>query len=151
MNFLLDTSIVLAYVRGGAAARRLESELDLLSGQHNLVVSVVSVGEIRSIAKQNQWGVNKRQKLQEVLRNFLIADIHQEDIIERYAEIDAFSQGRLAGKPLASSARNMGKNDLWIAATASIFDLRLLTTDKDFDHLAGDFLDLRFISLSPYG
>ena len=33
------------------------------------------------------------------------------------------------------SARNMGKNDLWIAATALYFDMVLHTTDNDFDHL----------------
>jgi tRNA(fMet)-specific endonuclease VapC len=29
----------------------------------------------------------------------------------------------------------MGKNDVWIAATAKATDVVLLTTDKDFDHL----------------
>jgi len=51
-------------------------------------------------------------------------------IIERYAEIDAFSQNKLPKIPLGLSARNMGKNDLWIAATASILEAKLLTTDK---------------------
>ena len=41
----------------------------------------------------------------------------------------------------------MGKNDLWIAATASVLDLTLLTTDKDFDHLKDVFLDLAFVDL----
>ncbi len=31
--------------------------------------------------------------------------------------------------------RPMGKNDLWIAATAKVSGLTLLTTDADFDHL----------------
>ncbi|RZK35486.1 MAG: hypothetical protein EOO61_11845 [Hymenobacter sp.] len=30
---------------------------------------------------------------------------------------------------------NMGKNDLWIAATALYLDLPLHTADNDFDHL----------------
>ncbi len=34
----------------------------------------------------------------------------------------------------------MGKNDLWIAATASVMQARLLTTDKDFDKLVPQFL-----------
>ena len=37
----------------------------------------------------------------------------------------------------------MGKNDLWIAATASVLDLELLTTDSDFDHLSGRYIKLR--------
>lgn len=34
-----------------------------------------------------------------------------------------------------SSAQNMGKNNLWIAACALATGATLLTTDKDFDHL----------------
>jgi len=34
----------------------------------------------------------------------------------------------------------MGKNDLWIAATAHVTGATLLTTDKDFDHLDPQFL-----------
>jgi tRNA(fMet)-specific endonuclease VapC len=41
----------------------------------------------------------------------------------------------------------MGKNDLWIAATASVLSATLLTTDKDFDHLKDVFLSLERISL----
>jgi predicted nucleic acid-binding protein len=56
---------------------------------------------------------------------------------ESYALIDAYSQGKLKFQPLppGMSARNMGKNDLWIAATALYFDFELHTADHDFDHL----------------
>jgi tRNA(fMet)-specific endonuclease VapC len=37
----------------------------------------------------------------------------------------------------------MGKNDLWIAATALYLDMKLHTTDNDFDHLPA--LGLRLI------
>ncbi len=37
--------------------------------------------------------------------------------------------------PVGMTARNMGKNDLWIAATAWYLDLLLHTADNDFDHL----------------
>ena len=64
-----------------------------------------------------------------------------------YAEIDAFSQGKLKDRPLSISARNMGKNDLWIAATASILNATLLTTDLDFNHLHNVFLNLEYIKV----
>jgi tRNA(fMet)-specific endonuclease VapC len=60
-------------------------------------------------------------------------------------EIDVYSQGRNPKLKLPGpnkSARNMGKNDLWIAATASPFNLRLITTDGDSEHLAPHFLRL---------
>jgi predicted nucleic acid-binding protein len=37
----------------------------------------------------------------------------------------------------------MGKNDLWIAATAYAMNAMLLTTDGDFDHLENAFIDLK--------
>lgn len=79
---------------------------------------------------------------------FLIIDINTKDIINRYAEIDAFSQGRLNRRKSNFTARNMGKNDIWIAATASVLDATLLTTDNDFDHLHGEFLSLEKIDLN---
>ena len=66
----------------------------------------------------------------------------QNNIIKRYAEIDAFSQDKLKNRPLNYSARNMGKNDLWIAATASVLNIPLMTTDNDFNHLDKVFLKL---------
>ena len=73
--------------------------------------------------------------------------INSQDIIKKYAEIDAFSQGKLINNPLGMSARNMGKNDLWIAATASVANATLLTTDKDFEHLNNRYLNLETIKL----
>jgi len=39
----------------------------------------------------------------------------------------------------------MGKNDLWIASTASVLKLKLLTTDQDFNHLNKLFVDLELV------
>ena len=145
MNFLLDTNIVLIYIRDTELTRRLESRLNLLRTENNLVLSVVTLGELLSISKQNSWGQSKIQQMERILSRFVIADIHVQTIIERYAEIDAFSQGRLTGTSSDFSSRNMGKNDIWIAATASVLGLELLTTDKDFDHLHGNFVKLNRI------
>ena len=41
--------------------------------------------------------------------------------------------------------RVMGKNDLWIAATAALTDARLLTSDADFKLLDGVFLYLEWV------
>jgi len=41
----------------------------------------------------------------------------------------------------------MGKNDLLIAATASVLNATLLTTDQDFNHLHNEFLNLEFIRI----
>ena len=150
MNYLIDTNILVIYVRDTDLTRRLEENLRLLTGRNNLVISVVSIGEIKSIAKQNKWGEKRVRRLIEILSQFLIADINVEDIIESYSEIDTYSQGKLEGKATSFTSRNMGKNDLWIAATASTLNLELLTTDKDFDHLNEEYLQLKRIDLSEY-
>ena len=87
-------------------------------------------------------GAKKLKLLTNILNSLIITDINSEDVIERYAEIDSYSQGKIKDKLLHISARNMGKNDLWIAATASVTNSVLLTTDKDFDHLQQTFLQL---------
>lgn len=85
--------------------------------------------------------------MEDFLLKFVVADINTENIIDRYAEIDAFSQGRLEKRKSGFSARNMGKNDLWIAAPASVLDATLLTTDNDFAHLKNEFVDVAKIDL----
>ena len=142
MTYLLDTNILLIYLRDNATRHWIDQNIAPLSQGNIPVVSVVSVGEIRSIALRNNWGMKKQQQLEELLNQLVIADINAEDVIEKYAEIDAYSQGKLKGKPLGTSSRNMGKNDLWIAATAAVTDARLLTTDADFEHLDGQYLEV---------
>ena len=103
---------------------------------------MVSVGEIKSIALRNNWGKVKLTKLRELMSLFVITDINSDDVLDVYAEIDAFSQGKLKNKPLKMTARNMGKNDLWIAATATVTTAKLLTSDDDFDHLEGEYIEI---------
>ena len=114
------------------------------------MISVVTVGEIKSIARRNKWGKKKIESLEELLERFLVADINVEAIVEKYAEIDTFSQGKLLDKKVDFTARNMGKNDLWIAATGAVLNLILVTTDGDFDHLNDEYLTVKKIDLSRY-
>jgi predicted nucleic acid-binding protein len=51
--------------------------------------------------------------------------------LDAYAEIDDHSR---------RNGIAMSKNDVWIAATARAAGARLLTTDRDFDHLSPAFL-----------
>jgi len=147
MNFVLDTNILLIYLRNHKTRVFLDKTFAPLDLPNIPIISVVSIGELRSLAFQNNWGEKRLHSLNQFVQQFVIADINSADVIERYAEIDAFSQGKLPGKPLGKSARNMGKNDIWIAATASVTDSRLLTTDNDFEHLDGIFLEVEKIEL----
>ncbi len=147
MNYLLDTNILLIYLREKQLAEIIDKQYKVLSYPNIPIISVVTVGELMSIAIQNNWGELRLARLNEFVKQFLIADINVESVIQRYAEIDAFSQGKKPNQALKSSAKNMGKNDLWIAATASVLNIPLLTTDKDFSHLDNEFLKVIYIGI----
>ena len=142
MDYLLDTNIVLIYLRQSGLKEELDRRLSLFSPENTLLISVVSIGEAKSIAIQRKWGEKKIVQLEGLLKKLLIADINAKRIIERYAEIDAYSQGKLENKRASFTSRNMGKNDLWIAATTTVTKSKLITTDNDFDHLDGEYFDV---------
>lgn len=77
--------------------------------------------------------------LDNALDNLVTVDINHPKVIEAYVAIDLFSQRSSKG------ARNMGKNDLWIAACAKAADATLVTTDTDFAHLDPHHISLRWI------
>ncbi|HEX6981285.1 MAG TPA: PIN domain-containing protein [Balneolaceae bacterium] len=149
MTVTIDTNILLHLLRETYLVPDIRETLDSLGAEDTIILSITSIGEIESIARQRNYGKRKRNYLKELLKDFLIIPIESFDLADRYAEIDAYSQGKLTAKPLPDSlsSRNMGKNDLWIAATASITSSALLSTDKDFEHLDGEYLD--FIYIDP--
>ena len=148
MILLFDTNIILIYLRNFAVKQIIESVYSPFSFTNRATISVVSVGELKAFALKNNWGNLRIQNLEEFLLRFVVTDINSEDTLNRYAEIDAFSQGRLDGKKSNFTARNMGKNDIWIAATASVLEATLLATDNDFNHLHDEFLAVAKIDLN---
>ncbi len=143
--YLLDTNIILYSLRSTDFHAKIVSDFALYNAPNVSAISVVTLGELQSIALKNHWGEKRISQMKEFLKNFLVIDIHQEDLINAYALIDAFSQNRLTDRPLGETPRNMGKNDLWIAATASVTTAILLTTDADFNHLDTSFLEIKNI------
>jgi tRNA(fMet)-specific endonuclease VapC len=143
-RYLLDTNILLAYLRSHDLYRQIEKDHQLASSDAVILISVATKAELMSIARQNNWGEKKIRQLDVQLAKLIIIDINDadQDLMKAYASIDAFSQGRLDDKLLGTSARNMGKNDLWIAASAHVTNSVLITTDGDFDHLNGHFIHL---------
>jgi len=136
MIFTLDTNILIHLLRGSDVAEWVRKEY-LKEAAPTLIVSIVSQAEIESIALQRNYGERKLGELRKLLSEFLIIPVDNVELVKRYAEIDAYSQGKLAARELPNgfTSRNMGKNDIWIAATASLTRSVLLTTDSDFDHL----------------
>lgn len=69
-------------------------------------------------------------------------NISHPTIIDAYVELDLFARSHPQG------ARQMGKNDLWIAASALAANAQPLTTDKDFEYLLSGRLQGQVIAMS---
>jgi tRNA(fMet)-specific endonuclease VapC len=144
MNLLLDTNVLLNLIKDPHGL--LLSEV---VNPHNkmIFVSVVSIAELKSIILQNNWGAKRSLAIENILRQVSIIEV-SESLINTYVEIDAYSQRRNPRNvdyPF-STPRNMGKNDLWIASTAALMGLKLVTSDADFNHLHNTFIELQYIS-----
>jgi tRNA(fMet)-specific endonuclease VapC len=141
--YLLDTSIVLALLRGSALGRHIEERYRLNAARQRPLISIVTHGEIRVLARRNGWGEARLVELQHALDSLVTIDINRPAVIDAYVELDLASQGHPGG------ARNMGKNDLWIAACARAASVTLLTTDEDFRHLTPEHLDVEVLDPRP--
>lgn len=124
-TYLLDTNVLILSVRGSTTGRTIVTQFGLTTSRTALI-SVVTVGEMLAFGRKRKWGVARQSRLNAELQHLPRIDIHHPDILNAYAELDAFAE---------SVGRSMGKNDLWIAATALVSGLTLLTNDADFDFL----------------
>jgi tRNA(fMet)-specific endonuclease VapC len=143
MNLIFDTNILVYIVR----AIDIDAILQFLNPRNNSIfISVVSEAEVKSLALQNRWGINRQDVLNHFLNQVAILDVNQINV-NIYTQIDAYSQMKNPDFLNYSfeTPRNMGKNDLWIASLAALLSLQLVTTDSDFDHLDGIFFDVRKI------
>jgi tRNA(fMet)-specific endonuclease VapC len=120
-------------------------QLHLNSRYLDEYISIVTVAEIRSLAIQFRWGEKNLKNMDEFLAEIPILDINLPDIIERYVNIDCYSKRKHPNLVGNFSAITMGKNDLWIAATASFYECNLVTMDKDFQHLHDEFVDVIYL------
>jgi tRNA(fMet)-specific endonuclease VapC len=151
MNLLFDTNIVLFLVRDRSKNLIMRY---LNPKEKSVYLSFATIAEINSIAFQNNWGKTKLSILEDFILSCRIIEI-SDFLLQSYISIDAFSQKKHRDheKYSFNTPRNMGKNDLYIAATASLLNLELLTTDSDFDHLSNVFLKLKKLTsdeLQPF-
>jgi tRNA(fMet)-specific endonuclease VapC len=146
-RYVLDTGVLIGILRAAPYAEYINKKFSPLGPPNITAISVVTVAELRSLALQFRWGETKRNALDELVRRIPIVDINNEDILNRYAEIDAYSLGKDPSRPLPEgmTAKRMGKNDIWIAATASVIRATLITIDRGFEHLNSIFLPVIYV------
>lgn len=143
MNLLFDTNILIQF------AKSLSPEvlMHFINPKNQEVfISIVSIAELKSIALQNNWGTKRLQVIDVFLNKVTFVEINK-TLTNVYVEIDAYSQCRnpsYTNYPFVTP-RNKGKNDLWIASTAALLGLKLVTTDTDFNHLDQVFLEVKYL------
>ena len=123
MRYMLDTNIVSAIVRD-PRGKVFERLLDV--GEENAFISIITHGEIWYGVKKNS-SEELTQKVSAVTRRLYVAPL-QLPADQRYAEI------RLALR----QGKNIGPNDLWIAAHALALDAVLVTNNEnEFSRVPG--------------
>jgi len=148
MNLLLDTNIILNILR----AKDFVAINNFINPDNSLLyISIVSEAELKSLAIRNKWGVERKNKLDSFLNILNIIDINQLSV-NIYADIDAYSQRSNPDFESYSfnTPRNMGKNDLWIASLTALLNLKLVTTDSDFDHLNKVFFEVMKVGQADF-
>lgn len=136
-QLVLDTNILLHLLRGKKAAEILEREYKISSRSPRAIISVVTKGELKALGYKFDWGDKQHERLDAMLTVLPALDISHREMWNAYAEIDYSS---------TNAGIKMGKNDLWIAATARIAEGTLLTTDRDFDHLGASGIKVERIT-----
>lgn len=121
--------MILHLARGKALGQRIQQPFDWIHCQPRPLVCVVSLAEARVLAQAGNWGAAKRQALDTAFRSLTIVNINHPSVIDADVQLDLHTRAHPQG------ARTMGKNDVWIAATAVAALAVLLTTDKDFAFL----------------
>jgi len=146
-NIVIDTCVLIHIVRETITGKYCLEALQKFDEGPNIIISVATKAELQSFILQNNWGKQKVEALNNILSEITCIDVNKSDkmLLNAYTNVDAYSKRKTkdkSGNLLIGSARKMGKNDLWIAATAFALDIPLMTTDGDFDHLNGVFLNV---------
>ena len=133
---LLDTGILLHWVRGSKVATVVDGQFQLRAASFRPLICEVSLGEIEAFARAQKWGEPKRAKLKELKKELIAVDISDSRVIDAYADLSSLAKSN-------GWAIFHGKNDLWVAAATRVAGATLLTVDKDFLPLRdGNHLDV---------
>jgi predicted nucleic acid-binding protein len=125
-QYLLDTNILMAYIRAGPLGEYVEKRYSLKTMPFKPLVCVVSIGELKAIAVSSAWGPARLKQMDGILQRVVKVEIGQPEVLDAYA--------------VAVNSRPKGlvipQNDLWIAAATIASRACLLTSDRHFDYLA---------------
>ena len=95
MIYVWDTNILLHVVRNDNFLENLNKKYDFFNPLNDVYVSIVSIGEIYSLALSNGWGEKKMQRLEKQIEKVVTIPINDDAlIIKLYSEIDVYSKNQ---------------------------------------------------------
>lgn len=113
MPVVVDTDVISFLYKRDTRARLYESHLN----DPPFIISFMSLAELRRWTMERNWGEERRQELEGYLTRYLI--LHSDDLMcDRWAY--AMNSARQQGRPI-------GPADAWVAATALLLDVPLIT------------------------
>lgn len=129
-SVVVDTMVVSALVNAGrdpGTAARYRSAID----GRTVVVSFVTVTEMRFGAIKAGWGEIRRRSLERVLAQLVVVQ-PDDDLMLTCAELRAtcLAAGQALGQKIHEA-------DRWIAATAMILGVELISSDAVFANVTG--------------
>lgn len=129
---VVDTDVLSFWIKKD---RRGDPYLQAVAGR-TLVISFQTVAELLRWAAERNWGAKRRGELEEYLKRFIV-DPYSLELAREWAEI--MTEMARAGRPMKAG-------DGWIAATARLNGLPLVTHNrKDFEPVPR----LEVISFAP--
>lgn len=149
MKYVLDTNILIHYVRDSIVWQYVEENYLRKGVKGYAFICEVTEGEIAAFAHENKWGKYKLDRLAKFLKRLTSIPISSTLVKKFYVLISAYSRNRHKSLRLSKpfTARSMGKNDIWIAALAASKEYTLISTDRDFEHLDGKVLNFIYIDV----
>ena len=124
LGFLLDTSVVLYATRENSpVSKAIDAQFGLSASRFRPAISEVTVGELLAFSRSYKWGEKRKALLKNQIDKTLVISIAHPGVHQRWADISS---------SLRAAGLTVGQNDIWIAATASVAGMTLLTTDRDF-------------------
>lgn len=129
---VVDTDVISFLFKRDTRAELYRAHLS----QRMLGVSFMTIAELDRWALKKRWGERQRLKMEEHLRNFVVIP-YTRDLCKKWAEVTDGAESR--GRPIQTA-------DAWIAATALLYGIPLVTHNAaDYAGVAG----LSIISETP--
>lgn len=120
---VLDTGVLVHFVRGQRTGRLIEERLRLSERRGDSILSSVVEAELLLIAARRGWGDRKLADLARLCRSFVRVSAGEPEVVQAWVEIAAAQ---------TDAGQTIDHNDLWIAATARAAGAILITCDGDF-------------------